>query len=90
MKIPNLQTDIAQIIGQVFGRPFGQSRDQDALVLFHALSAKLDGVVNLMLQWFDRDFGVEQPSWSNDLLNHERGTGRMHIEFFRRLVRARK
>src|SRR5206468_7472016 len=61
----------------------------NALALFHALAAKLNRVVDLMLERLDRNFWIEKPGRPNDLFDDERRTRSMDIEFFRRLVGAR-
>ncbi len=50
VQITHLQSDIAQIIRQIFGRALGQRGDQNALLLFDALPAKLDRLVDLILE----------------------------------------
>src|SRR4029453_18990352 len=50
MEITHSQSDIAQIVGEIFGCAFRQRCHQDALALFDPLPTKLDRVVNLMLQ----------------------------------------
>ena len=79
MQIAHLQSDIAQIIGKIFGGAFRQCRDQNALVFLHPLPAKLNRFIDLILQRLDRNSWIEQTSRSNNLLNHERRPGRMRI-----------
>ena len=50
VQIAHLQSDIAQIIGQILGGAFGQGGDEHALLLFDSLAAKLDRVVDLILE----------------------------------------
>ena len=89
VQITHLQSDIAQIIGQIFGRAFRQCRDENALALFfHALPAKLDRVVDLMFERFERDPWIEKSGRANDLLDHERRARCVRVEFLQRLVRA--
>jgi len=48
LQIPHFQSDIAQIIGEIFGRSFRQCRHQNSLALFNPLTAELDCVIDLM------------------------------------------
>src|SRR5881396_208416 len=50
MEIPHSQSDIAQVVREIFGRAFRQRCHENALALFDPLPAKLDRIVNLMLQ----------------------------------------
>ena len=49
VQIAHFQSDIAQIIGQIFSCAFRQRCNQHALLLFDALPAKLDRIVDLIL-----------------------------------------
>ena len=49
VQIADLQSDIAQVIGQILGRAFRQSGDENAFLLFNPLTAELDGIVDLIL-----------------------------------------
>ena len=64
VQIAHLQSDIAQIIGQIFGRALRQRRDQNALLFFDALPAKLDCLIDLILERLKRDFRIEQVRWA--------------------------
>ena len=89
VEIAHFQSDIAQIIGEIFRGSFGQCRNQDAFGFFHALPTKLDCVVDLVLEWFDRDSRIEQTGRPNDLLDHERCTRSFNVESFGRIVGRR-
>ena len=89
VQVTHFQADIAQVIGQIFRRAFRQGGDEDALVLFHPLPAKLDRVVDLVLERLDRDLRIEQAGRPNDLLDHERRARRVNVELLRRLIGAR-
>ena len=89
VQIAHFQSDIAQVIGQIFRRAFGQGGDENALLLFHPLPAKLDRIVDLVLERLERDLRIEQAGRANDLLDDERRARRVDIEFLRRLVGAR-
>ena len=86
VQIAHFQPDIAKIIGQILGGSFGQGGNQDALVLFHPLAAKLDRVIDLVFQRLDRDLWIKQTGRANDLLDHQWRARRVHVEFFRRLI----
>ena len=86
MQIPHFQSDIAQIIGQIFRRPLGQCCHQNSLTLFYALTAELNGLIDLILQRFKRNFGIEKTSRTDDLLDDQRRTRCVHIKFFRRFI----
>ena len=86
MQIADLQSDIAQVIGEIFRCSFRQRRYQNSLILFHALPAKLDRVVDLIFQGLERDFWIEKSGRPNNLLDHERRARCVHVEFFRRFV----
>ena len=88
VQVAHFQSDIAQIIGKIFGRALGQRCHQNALAFFHALTAKLNRFVDLILKRLDRDFRIEKSGRSNDLLDDERRARRVHIKFFRRLIRG--
>ena len=88
MQITHFQSDIAQIIGQIFGGAFGQCRDKNALILFHALAAKFNRIVDLLLERFKSDLGIEQSRRTNDLFHDEGCAGRMDVEFLQGLVSA--
>ena len=86
MQIAHFQSDIAQIVSQIFRGSLGQRRHQNALAFFHALAAKLDRFVDLILKRLDRDFRIEKSGRPNDLLDHERRAGRVRIKFFGRVI----
>src|SRR5437762_13904068 len=88
VEIAHFQADIAQIIGEVFGGPFRQRCHQNALALFHTLAAKLNRVVDLMLERLDRNFWIEKPGRPNDLFDDERRTSGVYVEFLRRFICA--
>src|SRR6266699_4049564 len=90
MQIAHFQSNIAQVIGQIFGGAFGQGCHQNSLILFHTLAAQLDRVIDLVLKRLERNFWIEQSGGPNDLFDHERRARRVRIEFFRRLVSARE
>src|SRR5207244_5974096 len=88
MKVTHLQANLAQIIGQIFGRALGQSGDQHAFAFFHALPAQLDRVVDLALERLDCDLRVQETGRANDLFDNQRRAGSRDVEFFRRFVRS--
>ena len=90
MQIAHFQSNIAQVIGQIFGGAFGQGCHQNSLILFHTLAAQLDCIVDLIFQRLECNFWIEQSGGPNDLFDHERRARRVRIEFFRRLVSARE
>src|SRR5215475_13459580 len=57
-----------------------------ALAFFHALTAKLDRFVDLILKRLDRDFRIEKSGRPNDLLDYEWRARRVRIKFFRRVI----
>jgi hypothetical protein len=59
VEIAHLQSDIAQIIGEVFGGPFRQ-RCHRTRSAFSTAAAKLDRVVDLILERLERDLWIEQ------------------------------
>ena len=50
MQVAHFQSDISQVIGQIFGGSFRQCRYQYSLAFFHTLTAKFDRIIDLMLQ----------------------------------------
>src|SRR5947199_5364959 len=86
VEITHFQSDIAQIISQIFRRAFGQRGNQDAFAFLDSLAAKLDRVVDLMLERLDRDFRVEQSGRPNDLFDNQRRARCLGIKFLQRLV----
>src|SRR5437762_4999628 len=90
MEIAHFQSDIAQIIGEIFGCAFRQRCNQNALSLFDPLAAKLDGIVDLMFERLKRNFRIQKPGWPNDLFHHERRARSVHIKFLWRLIRSRE
>ena len=88
VQIADLESDITEIIGEIFRSALGQSRDEHALVFLHALTAKLNRLVNLIVERFEGDFWIEQSSGTNDLFDNQRRTGRVRVKLFRRLVGA--
>ena len=71
VEIADFQADVAQVIGEIFGRAFGEGGDEDALVQFDALAAELDGFVDLFFERADGDPRVEQAGGADDLLDDE-------------------
>src|SRR6266496_3947851 len=88
MQVPNFQSDVAQIISQIFRCSLGQRCYQNSLAFFHALTAELNRLVDLILERLKRDFRIEQSGRTDDLLDNERCARRVHIEFLRRLIGA--
>ena len=83
VQVAHLQPDIAQVVGKILRRAFGQRGDEHALVLFDALPAKLQRVVDLRLERPDGDLRIEQARRANDLLDDQRRARRVHIELLR-------
>ena len=61
----------------------------NALALFHPLTTKLDRLVDLILERLKRDFWIEQPGRTDDLLDNERSAWCMDVKFFWRLIGTR-
>ena len=51
MQVADFQSDIAQVIGEIFCRSFRQRCHQNPLPFFHSLTAKLNRVIDLILKW---------------------------------------
>ncbi len=88
VQITHLQSHIAQIIRQIFGRALRQRRNENALLFFDPLPAKLNRLIDLVLERFQGDSRIEQSRWPNNLLDHEWCSRGMNVEFFGRLVRS--
>src|SRR5262249_15752369 len=86
MQITHLQSNIAQIICEIFCCSLGERRYKNALAFFYTLAAQLDRLVDLILEWLHRDFRIEKARGPNDLLDHERRARRVHIKFLGRLI----
>ena len=88
MQVPHFQSNIAQIIGEILRCSFRQRCHQNPLALFHTLTAQLNRFVDLILERLESNFWIEKSGRTNNLLDDERRTRRVRIEFFRRFVSA--
>src|SRR5439155_92506 len=70
VQVTHVDPDVAQIVGQLLGRAFGECRHQDALLLFDPFARCFDKVVDLASERFDRDVRVDQTGGANDQFNH--------------------
>ena len=86
MQVAHFQSNIAQIIGKIFRRSLRQRCHKNPLAFFHTLTAELNRLVDLIPERLKRNFGIEKSSRTNDLLDDERRTRRVHIEFFRWII----
>src|SRR5262245_1437954 len=86
VQVAHFQSDIAQIISQIFRRSLGQRGHQNSLTLFHALTTELNRLVDLILERLKRDFRIKTSGWADDLLDNERRAGRVHVKFLWRLI----
>ena len=80
VQVADFESDIAQVVGEVFGGAFGQGGDEDALFLFDPLAAELDRLVDLIFERAYGDLRVEEPGGADDLFGDERGAGGGNIE----------
>ena len=71
MEVADFESDIAEVVGEVFGGAFGEGGDEDALAALDALAAEFDGFVDLAFEGFDGDDGVEEAGGADDLLDDE-------------------
>ena len=65
----NLEPDVDQIGGEVFGNLFGEGGNEGAFVAFGALANFFDQIVDLVFQGSDFYGGVYDASGTNDLLD---------------------
>src|SRR5262249_51194556 len=72
MQITYLQSDIAQIVSEIFCRSLGERRHKNALAFFYALTTQLNRLVDLILELLHRDLWIEESGRPNDLLDYER------------------
>ena len=63
-------THLAEVVGQIFGHPFGEGRDEYTLFVCHASFDFAEQIVDLSLGWSHMDHRVEEASRTNDLLNN--------------------
>mmetsp|Transcript_15032 Transcript_15032/g.35475 ORF Transcript_15032/g.35475 Transcript_15032/m.35475 type:complete len:655 (-) Transcript_15032:1504-3468(-) len=73
VQITHLDAVVAEVIGQLFGHPLGQRRDEDALVGIDPQADLLQHVVHLVGRRPHLDHGVDETGGPNDLLDHLAG-----------------
>ncbi|CAB5021566.1 unannotated protein [freshwater metagenome] len=79
MQVANAQTLLEQIFAEVFGHLLGERRDKNSVAALNAIVHHFYEVVNLTLRWLHNDLGVNQPSWSNNLLNNALRLGKFEL-----------
>jgi Arc/MetJ-type ribon-helix-helix transcriptional regulator len=65
-----LHANFAVVLGQVFGHPLGQRRDQHPFALRRARADLVQQVINLPFHRAHLHFGINKPGWPDDLLHH--------------------
>ena len=79
MQVPNAQALLEQIFTEVFCHLLSKSCNQNSVATFDTVIHHLDKVINLTLRWFHNDLGVNQPSWSHNLLNNALRLGQFEL-----------
>ena len=72
MQILHANSNLAQIVGQVFRRALGQRGHQHALLLRSPGATLLNQIVDLALERLDRDDRIDQPGRADNLLGNNR------------------
>ena len=70
VQVSHVDADVAQVIGQLLGRAFGERGDEDPLLPFHAFARFFDQVVDLAAKRFDRDPGIDQAGRAHHQFSH--------------------
>ena len=69
MQVPNPNSLIEQVVGEVFTHLLGEGRHQHPFVAFRAQPNFVDEVVNLTGRRLEHNLGVDQSGRSDDLLD---------------------
>src|SRR5262249_25994902 len=80
MQIADFETDVSQVIRQIFSRSLRQGRNQNALPALRSFPTEFDGFVDLMFKGTYSNFRVQKPGWPNDLLNDQAAAWRVHVK----------
>ena len=86
MHVTHLDARGFEIVGQVLGHLFGQSRDKHALTLGRARVDLTDQVVDLPVDRAHHDLRVKQAGRADDLLDHLPGAGQLVLAGRRRNI----
>ena len=89
VNVANSQSDVAEVVGEILGRPLRECCDEDALVFLNALLAKLDRFINLALERAQSQGRIEQSGRANDLFNDEVRTFFRGVEILDGLLASR-
>ena len=69
MQVPDPDSLLQQVVGQILGHPFRERRDQNPLVTFLAQPDLSDEVVDLPLGGLQDDLGIQQSGGSDHLFD---------------------
>jgi len=69
VNVGDLDVELLEVGGEVFGHALGEGSDEDALAFGDSLVDFFDEVVDLAVAWADFDFRVEEAGGADDLFN---------------------